>query len=157
MCGSRSYIYFPSLYTTGCLHKALQRRTLRGHPHGNAFLCNCTCFALFWLIVQMDPVNAVPVNALFWNLVSGWKNPKMLPLRSHLDSESAYFAYWWRHHPIPRPLAFNLLPPQCLIIIIMIIIIITTTTTTTVDYMLVFVLQKILSFTRLVVESESQQ
>ena len=38
-----------------------------------------------------------PVNALFWNLVSGRKNPKMLPLRSRVDAESAYFAYRWRH------------------------------------------------------------
>ena len=83
----------------------------------------------------MDPVNAVPVNALFWNLVS-----KMPPLRSRLDSESAYFVYRWRHRPTPRPLAFDLLTTQRLITT-------TTTTTTTamVDYMLVFVLQKILS------------
>ena len=55
-----------------------------------------------------------------------------------LDSESAYFAYRWRHRPIPRPLAFNLLTPLCLI---------TTTTTTTpmAEYMLAFVLQKVLS------------
>ena len=110
-----------------------------GHPHGNAFVCKCTCFASFWPIIQMDPV-----NALFWNLVSGWKHLKTPPLRSHVDGESAYFAYWWHHRPIPRPLAFNLLTPWHLI---------TTTTTTMADYMLVFVLQKILSLLELVGQS----
>ena len=43
----------------------------RGHPHGNSFVCKY--FASFWPIIHMDPVNALPVNALFWNLVSGWK------------------------------------------------------------------------------------
>ena len=42
----------------------------RGHPHGKAFVCKLTCFALFWPIVHMDSV-----NVFFWNLVSGWKNP----------------------------------------------------------------------------------
>ena len=78
-----------------------------------------------------------PVNVLFWNLVSGRKNQKTLPLGSRVDSESAYFAYRWRHRPTPRPLAFDLLTPQHLIT--------TTTTTTVVDYMFVFVPQKILS------------
>ena len=39
-------------------------------------MCKRTCFASFWPIVHMDPVNAMTINALFWNLVSGWKNPK---------------------------------------------------------------------------------
>ena len=55
-------------------------------------------------IVHMDPV-----NALCWNLVSGWKNLKTPPLRSRVDGESAYFAYLWLHRPTPRPLAFDLL------------------------------------------------
>ena len=46
-------------------------KRLRGQPHGNA--CVNARFALFWPIIHMDPVNAVPVNKLFWNLVSGWK------------------------------------------------------------------------------------
>ena len=116
-----------------CIYKRkplLQRRwysvrcTLRGHPHGN----KRTCFGSFWRIIHMDPV-----NALFWNLVSGWKNPKTLPLRSRLDGESAYFAYRWRHRPTPRPLTFDLWTPRRLI------------TTTMVDHMLVFVLQNTLS------------
>ena len=115
---------------------------LRGHPHGNAFLCKLTCFASFWPIVHMDPVNAVSVNTLFWNLVSGWKNMKTPPLRSRVDSESAFFAYRWRHRPTFRPLAFDLLTPRHLIT--------TATTTTMVDYMLVFVPQKILSLLRLI-------
>ena len=69
---------------------------LGGHPHGNASVCKRTCFASFWPIVHMDPV-----NALFWNLVSGWKNPKTLPWRSCVDSESAYFVYQWHHRPKP--------------------------------------------------------
>ena len=69
-------------------------------------------------------------------------------LRSRLDSKSTYFVYWWCHHPAPWPLAFNLLTPRRLI---------TTTTTTVADYMLVFVLQKILSLTCLVVKCKSQQ
>ena len=53
-------------------------------------------FASFWPIAHMDPV-----NVLSWNLVSGFKNPS---LRSRVDSESAYFAYRWRHCPTPWPL-----------------------------------------------------
>ena len=79
-----------------------------------------------------------PVNALFWNLVSGCKNPKTLPLHSRVDGESTYFAYRWHHRPVPRLLAFDLLTPRRLITTT------TTTTTTTTDYMLVFVQQKIL-------------
>ena len=30
-------------------------QSLRGHPHGTAFVCKRTCFALFWSIVHMDP------------------------------------------------------------------------------------------------------
>ena len=56
----------------------------------------------------------------------------MPPLRSRVDSESAYFAYRWRHRPAPRPLAFDLLTSPRL----------TTTTTTMADYMLVFLPQK---------------
>ena len=73
-----------------------------------------------------------PVNALFWNLVSGRESLKTLPLCSRVDSESAYFAYRWSQHPTPWPLAFDLLTLQCPV------------TTTMVDYMLVFALQKIL-------------
>ena len=36
-----------------------------GHPHGNASVCKRTCFGLFWPVVHMDLVNAVPVNTLF--------------------------------------------------------------------------------------------
>ena len=106
-----------------------------GQPHGNAFVCKRTRFASFWPIIHMDPVNTVPANTLFWNLVSGWKNPKTLPLRSHVDNKSAYFVYRSHHHPTCRPLAFDRLTLRRLI----------TTTTTMVDYMLVFVPQKILS------------
>ena len=104
---------------------------LRGHPHGNAFLCKHTCFASFLPIVKMDPA-----NALYWNLVSGWKHFKTLPLCSCLDSKSTHFEYQWRHRhrPTPQLLAFNPLTPRQLI-----------KTTTMADYMLVFVLQKILS------------
>ena len=106
-------------------------------------LCVNACFASFWPIVLM-----YPANALFWNLVSGWKNLKTPPLHSRLDSETAYFACWWCHRSTPRPLAFNLWTPGRLI----------PTAITMADYMLVFVLQKILSLlTRLVVECESQQ
>ena len=63
---------------------------------------------------------------------------KTLPLRSPVYSESAYFAYRWRHRPTPRPLAFDFLTLQHLI---------TTTTTTMADYILV--LQKILSLSGL--------
>ena len=38
-----------------------------------------------------------PVNTLFWNLVSGWKNPKTPPLCSRVDGKSVYFLYRWRH------------------------------------------------------------
>ena len=56
--------------TVGVYLKETNRDHRRGHPHGNAFLCKRTCFASFWLIIQMDPVNAVPVNAIFLNRVS---------------------------------------------------------------------------------------
>ena len=95
-----------------CCFSGLVER-LRGRPHGNALLCKCTCFASFWPIVHMDPV-----NALFWNRVSGCEN--------------AALANRWRHRPTPRPLAFDLWTPRRLI---------TTTTTTMAVYLLVFVLQ----------------
>ena len=57
---------------------------------------------------------------------------------ARVDSESAYSAHWWRHHPTPRPLAFHLLTPQCLL-----------TTTTMADYLLVSMLQKIMSLSGL--------
>ena len=95
-----------------------------GAIHMETLVCKHTRFASFWPIVHMDP-------ALFWNLVSGWKNLKMLLLCSHVDSESACFVYPWRN--CPTPLAIHLLTPQCLI------------TTIMVDYMLVFVPQIILS------------
>ena len=78
-------------------------------------LCVNARFASFWLIVHMDPVNAL--FSLFFALAFS-------------------FGQWWCHHPSPRHLAFDLWAPRRLI---------TTTTTTMVDYMLVFVLQKILS------------
>ena len=81
----------------------------------------------------MDSVNAVPVNGLFWNLVSAWNKLKTLPLCSHWESESAYFVYWWHHHPTPQPLAFDLLTQQLLI------------TTTMADFILVFMQQNMLS------------
>ena len=67
----------------------------------------------------------------FWNLVSGWKHFETALLGSLLDSESTFFAYRWCHRPTPRPLSLTPLP--------------LVTTTTTADYILVFVLQKILS------------
>ena len=100
----------------------------RGHPHRNASVCKSMCLASFWPIVHMDPVNPAPVNTLFWNLVSGWKNPKCCPCILVWTA-----MYQWHHRPTPRPLAFD--PPRLII----------TTTTTMVDYMLVFVPQKILS------------
>ena len=45
--------------------------TLRDHLHGNASVCKC----MFYIVLanrHMNPVNAVPENALFWNLVSGY-------------------------------------------------------------------------------------
>ena len=63
------------------------------------------------------------------------KNWKTLPLCSCLDGESTIFVFWWRHRSTPWPLAFVLLTLRSLI----------TTATMTADYMLVFVLQKILS------------
>ena len=62
------------------------------------------------------------------------KNPKRPPLRSRVDVESAYFAYRWRHRPASQPLVFDLLTLRRPI-----------TTTTMADYMLVFMLQKILN------------
>ena len=65
-------------------------------------------------------------------LKPGLRVKKTPPLRSCVDSESTYFACWWHHRP---------LNPRHLI----------TTTTTTTDYMLVFVLQRILSSSGLLV------
>ena len=66
--------------------------------------------------------------------------PKFWKCRpSQLDSESAYFAYRWRYRPTSRSAAFDLLTSRRLI-----------TTTTMVDYMLVFVLQKLWSLLGLV-------
>ena len=106
---------------------------LRGCPLENALLQKCTCIASFWSTVQMDPENAAPENALFWKWVSGWKNPKTQPSCSRVQSESTYFPKRWRQQPIPRPLTSDLWTPRRLI------------TTTMVDYMLVFVPQKISS------------
>ena len=50
--------------------------------------------------------------------------------------ESAYFVCQWRNRPTPRPLTLDLLTPRHLI----------TTTTTMVDYMFVFMPQKILDW-----------
>ena len=77
--------------------------TLRGRPHENTL-----CIASFWPTGHMDPEKAASENALFWKRVSGWKDPKMQPFRSRVDSESAYFPKRWRHRPTPRPLASNL-------------------------------------------------
>ena len=74
-------------------------------------------------------------NLQHGSLVSGWKTPYTLPLRSRVDSESTFFANRWHHRPTHRPLAFDLFTLQCLI----------TTTTTMADYILVFMLQKISS------------
>ena len=101
---------------------------LRGRPH--------TRFASSWPIINTDPVNAAPENALFWNWPQGWKIWKRRPLRFRVDNESAYFLKRWRHRRTPPPLAFDLLMLRRLI---------TTPTTTTADYMFVFVPQKILS------------
>ena len=48
---------------------------LADRPHGSCKCSACRC-----------------INALFWNLVSGWKNPKTLAFCSRVDSKSAYFA-----------------------------------------------------------------
>ena len=99
---------------------------LRGHPHGNTFVFKRTCSALFRPIVHKDPVNAF----FFFKPGLRLENLKTLPLHSRVDGKSEYFGY----RPIPQPLAFDLLIPWHII-----------TTTTMVDYMLVFVPQKILS------------
>ena len=101
-------------------------QTLRPRPDDNTLLRKRTCIASFWPTVHTDPENAAPENTIFWKRVSGWRNPKMQPSRSHVDSESAYFPKRWPHRPALRRL-------------------ITTTTTTMAAYMLVFVPQKILS------------
>ena len=92
------------------------------------FVCKRTWFALFWPIVHMDPVNQV--------LKPGLKMEK---------SENAALASSCGqqicHRPSPRPLAFDLLTLRRLIT--------ATTTTTMEDYMLVLVLQKILSLSEL--------
>ena len=78
---------------------------VRGHPHGNAFVCKHTCFASVWAIVHMDPVNTVLVNAPILKpglRVEKFENAALAS--SCGGGESAYFAYWWRHRPIPRPL-----------------------------------------------------
>ena len=105
LCSRRRYLS-PRLAWLWSKHK-IRMNTLRGHPHGNAFVCKCTCFASYGLIFQTNPVNAVPVNALFWNLVSGWKNLKTL--QSRVDRKSEYFAYWRHHRPTTQLLAFDLL------------------------------------------------
>ena len=112
------------------------KKKTKGPSTWKCFCVVNSCFASFWPIVHMDPV-----KALFQNLISGWKNPEMLLLHSLMDGESAYFAYRWRHRPTPRPLTFNLLTLRCLI------------TTTMVDYMFVFVPQKILSLSGLLGEN----
>ena len=100
----------------------------RGRPHENALLRKRTTIAPFWSNVHMEPE-----NTLFWNRVSGWRNPTTQPSCFHMDGESAYFPKRWRHRPAPRPLVSDLWTPRCL------------TTTTTADDMLVFMLQKMLS------------
>ena len=66
-------------------------------------LCVNARHASFLPIVHMDPV-----NALFWNLVSGWNNSKTLPLHSCLDSKSAYFCVSMT--PSPHPSTSSLRP-----------------------------------------------
>ena len=85
------------------------------HPHENALLQKRTRIALFWPTVHMDPENTAPENTLFWNRVSGWRNPKMQPSRFHVDGESTYFPKRWRHRPTTRPLASDLWTPRRLI------------------------------------------
>ena len=82
------------------------------------------------VLADRRSIHTDPVNALFWNLVSGWKNLKKLPLRSRVDSESAYFVCR------PHPSTSSLRPHSPAT---------SHTTTTMADCMLVFVLQKILS------------
>ena len=98
---------------------------LRPHPDDNALLQKCTCIASFWLIVHIDPE-----NALFWKRVQKRSPPFFM-----WTANPHTFQKWWHHHPTPRPLASDLWTPRRLI----------TTTTTMADYMLVFVPQKILS------------
>ena len=85
-------------------------------------------------IVHMDRGNPV-----FRNLVSGWRCFEYTVLAFSRGQPICVLCV------LMTPSPFNLLTPQRLT---------TTTTTTTADYMLVFVLQKMLS---LVVECESQQ
>ena len=106
--------------------------TLRVRPHRNALLCKRIFFASFWPIAHTDPVNAATENTLIWNRVSGWKNPKMLPLRFRVDSKSAYFT---KQYTPP----LDHLPPTSEPLRRLI------TTTTKADYVLLFVPQKILS------------
>ena len=87
---------------------------------------------MFCIVLANRPLGSC--KALFWNLL---KPSEVLPLRSRMDSGSAYFAYRWRRRPAPRPLAFDRLTLQRL------------TTTTIVDYMFVLVLQKIFSLSEL--------
>ena len=84
------------------------RYRIGGCPHENALLWKHTHIALFWPTVHTDPENTAPENALFWNQVSGWRNPKMQPSRFHVDGESAYFPKRWRHRPTLRPVASDL-------------------------------------------------
>ena len=111
--------------------------SLRGHPHGNAFVCKCT----FCMVLADRPHGSYKRSACKHTFLKpGLRVEKSenapLPLVSRVDSESAYSGYRWRHRPTPRPLAFDLLTPRCLITA-------TTSTTTMADYMLVFMTQKI--------------
>ena len=88
-------------------------------------------FALFWPIVHVDPV-----NTLFLNLVSGWKNWKCHPCALGWTANLYTLCI---DEAIGPPL--DLWTPQRLIT--------TTRTTTMADYMLVFMLQKIWSLLEL--------
>ena len=103
---------------------------LRVHPHGNS-LCVWTHILHHLADCPHGSCKRTFLKPEIW---------KTLPLRSPVYSESAYFAYRWRHRPTPRPLAFDFLTLQHLITT-------TTTTTTMADYILV--LQKILSLSGL--------
>ena len=115
--------------------KVLTLMKYLGAIHMETLFCVNAHFASFRLIVHLDPVNALHVNALYWNLVSGWKK-----MQKRCPCVLMWIANPHTLHPTPRPLAFDLLTLWRLI---------TTTTTTVADYVLEFVLQKILSLSGL--------
>ena len=123
-------------YSTEITRRQCFQQELWGLVHMETLLCvNSHVFASFCLIVHVDPI----INTLFWNLISRWKNSKTPPLCSRVENLHNYQLH---HRPAPRPLAFDLWTPRRLRTT-------TTTTTTMVDYVLVLVLQKILSLSEL--------